>query len=163
MSSRSKYLRYAKRIKIFNGFSADEVEDILRPGRMVEFPTGRTIFHKGQLGSNLFIVFSGRVEIYDDDHRIATCRVGDCFGEMSVLDHGPHIASAVAASPVRVYTLTEEQMNDILEKRVAVRFLLNVIHVLSDYLRHSNRLLTLALNDQPIQTPLPKRRTVEIE
>lgn len=149
----AKYASYAKRIKIFKGLTPEEVEAILRPGRMVEFADGRVIFHKGQLGSNLFIVFSGRVEIFDEDHKIATCRVGDCFGEMSVLNHTPHSASAVARTSVKLYTLNEEQVNEILHEGVAVRFLLNVIHVLSDNLRNTNRLLSMALHNQSIGTP----------
>ena len=154
MSSKSKYASYAKRIKIFKNLSEEDVEAILKPGHMIEFPEGRTIFHKGQLGSNLFIVFSGRVEIYDEDHKIANCRVGDCFGEMSVLNHEPHSATAVASTPVKLYTLTEQQINEVLEKRVAVRFLLNIIHVLSDRIKNTNRMLTMALHgDQPMTTP----------
>ncbi len=153
MSHKSKYRSYAKRISLFKGLDEDEVEAILKPGHMVEFADGRTIFHKGQLGSNLFIVFSGRVEIYDEDHKIGTCRVGDCFGEMSVLNHEPHSATAVATTPVKLYTLSEQQINEMLEKRVAVRFLLNIVHVLSERLKNTNRLLTLALHGEPITTP----------
>lgn len=157
----SKYASYAKRIKIFNGLTSEEVESILKPGRMVEFAAGRTIFHKGQLGSNVFIVFSGRVDIFDEDHKIATCRVGDCFGEMSVLNHQPHSASAVARSSVKLYTLNEEQINEVLEKQVAVRFLLNIIHLLSDRLRNTNRLLTMALHNHPIETPSQPQKPYE--
>lgn len=138
VSDLAKYKRYAKRIPIFKGLTPEEISSILREGRSLSFQQGKTIFHKGQLGRSLFVVFGGTVEIFDGDHKIATCRIGDAFGEMSVLDHRPHSATAVAATDVRLLTLDEDQINGILEQRVAVRFLLNVIHILSGYLVNTN-------------------------
>lgn len=66
------------------------------------------------------------------------CKVGDAFGEMSVLNHRPRTATATAETAVRLFTLDEAQVNKILEKRVAVRLLLNVIHVLSERLEDAN-------------------------
>jgi CRP-like cAMP-binding protein len=142
MKDLEKYQRYAKRIPLFNGISPEEVSDILHKGQVLYFPQGKTIFHKGQCGNNLFVVFSGAVDILNGDHRIGQCRVGDAFGEMSVLDHRPHTATAMAATEVKLFTLDETQINEILHQRVAVRFLLNIIHLLSGHLADTNALLT---------------------
>ena len=142
MSDLKKYERYAKRIPIFSGLTPEEISDILHEGRFSFFQQGKTVFHKGQLGRSLFVVFSGTVEIYDGDHKIATCRIGDAFGEMSVLDHRPHSATALAATEVRLFTLDEDQINSMLQQRVAVRFLLNIIHVLSGHLANTNSQLS---------------------
>lgn len=85
---------------------------------------------RGQCGNNLFVVFSGTVDIFRNDRRIAVCRVGDAFGEMSVMAHLPQEATAVAADDARLFALSERSINEILSRRVAVRFLLNVIHLL---------------------------------
>lgn len=138
MSNTDKYRRYAKRIKIFNGLSADDVSDVLHRGRMVEFRDGQTIFHEGQRGSTIFIVFRGVVDIYVGGKIIAKCRIGDAFGEMSVLNHRPHCATAVAHMDVKLFVIDEDDINDILSQQVAVRFLLNIIHVLSGHLEVAN-------------------------
>lgn len=143
MSDVSKYERYAKRIPLFKGLEAEEVAAIMRQGEVVDFREGDTIFHQGQLGSNLFIVMRGRVAIYNEMHIVAVCRVGDAFGEMSVLDHRPHSATATAKTDVKLFTLTERQLNDLLNKRVAVRLLLNVIHIMSGHLADTNSLVAL--------------------
>ncbi len=142
MSNRDKYKKYAKQIPIFKDLTPEEVSDILHEGRESFFQQGKAIFHKGQLGRSLFVVFSGSVDIFDGEHKIATCRVGDAFGEMSALDHRPHSATALAATDVRLFTLDEEQIGDMLEQRVAARFLLNVIHVLSGHLANTNSQLS---------------------
>lgn len=142
MSDLAKYKRYAKRIPIFKGLTPEEISSILHEGRSLSFQQGKTIFHKGQLGRSLFVVFGGSVEIFDGDHKIATCRIGDAFGEMSVLDHRPHSATAVASTDVRLFTLDEDQISGMLEQHVAVRFLLNIIHLLSGHLANTNSQLS---------------------
>ena len=108
----------------------------------MDFRAGETIFHKGQLGSNLFIVLQGNVNLMVGQRRIARCKPGDAFGEMSVLNHRPHTASAEAVTSVKVFLLSEQQLNRILQQGVAVRLLLNVVHMLSAYLETANQINT---------------------
>lgn len=138
MGDEGKYRKYAEKIKIFNGLSPEDVEFILHCGQVLEFRENQTIFHEGMLGTNLFIVLSGAVGIYNKSELIAKCEVGDAFGEMAVLNHKPRIASATALAAAKVFTLDERNINNILEKRVAVHMLLNIIHILSERLEKSN-------------------------
>jgi len=135
---RAKCEVYAKKVRIFNGLTPEEVADILRQGKVLHFQQGQTVFHEGMMGSNLFVVLSGQIAIYSKSKEIARCHVGDAFGEMSLLNHKPRCATAAALSDVTLFTLDEDQLNHILEKRVAVRILLNVIHVLSERLESAN-------------------------
>ena len=134
----AKYRRYAEKIPIFDGLTPEEVEYILHHGQQLYFREGQTIFHQGQLGSNLFVVLSGKIMIYEHNEPIAKLHVGDAFGEMAVLNQRPRSATAAALTEVRVFTLRESEINDILEKRVAVRVLLNIIHMLSERLEQAN-------------------------
>jgi CRP-like cAMP-binding protein len=56
---------------------------------------------------------------------------------MAVLNNRPRNATATALTECRVFTLDEKSINGILEQRVAVRLLLNIIHVLSDWLEQA--------------------------
>lgn len=133
-----KYRVYAERVKIFKGLEPEEVKDILQQGKILHYHEGQTIFHEGMLGSNLFIVLNGEIGIYRKNKLIARCAVGEAFGEMSVLNQRPRSATAAALTPVSLFTLDERQINQILHKHVAVRVLLNVIHVLSERLESTN-------------------------
>lgn len=144
MDRDAKFKQYAEKIKIFNCLQPDEIEQILQKGRKIEFREADTIFHQGQMGSHIFIVLSGVVALYNKDTLIAQCKAGDAFGEMSVLNHRPHCATAVAGSAVRLFTIDEKQINAILEKHVEVRFLLNIIHILSARLEDTNTNLAQA-------------------
>ncbi len=138
MSDESKYRKYAEKVKIFNGLSPEEVEFILHCGQVLQFHENQTIFHEGMLGTNVFIVLSGEVGIHSKNQMIAKCEVGDAFGEMAVLNHKPRSASATAITAAKVFTLDERTINKILEKHVAVRLLLNVVHIVSERLEKAN-------------------------
>ena len=99
MGDESKYRAYDERVRIFKGSKPDEVGDILDQGRSIEYAKGQTIFHQGMLGSNLFIVLSGEIGLYNKNKMIASCKVGDAFGEMSVLNHRPAAASETGRVP----------------------------------------------------------------
>lgn len=143
MSSKDdKYQRYADKVRIFNGISSEEVDYILHHGKILHFHERQTIFHEGMLGSNLFIVLKGEVGIYHKNELIAKCVVGDAFGEMAVLNHEPRTATAVALTESRCFTLDEKELNTILERRIATKLLLNIIHVLSERLEQANAHLT---------------------
>ncbi len=134
----TKYRRYAEKIRIFQGLKASEVADILHRGRVVYFHEGQTVFHEGMLGTNLFVVLSGEVAIKSKNQLISTCRVGDAFGEMAALNRRPRTASAVAQLPSKLLTLDEGQLVEYLDKALAVKVLLNIIHVLSERLELAN-------------------------
>lgn len=140
MTDYAKYARYAEKIPLFNGLMPEEVEDIIKRGKVVIFRKGETIFHEGMLGTNLFIVLSGKIGIFKKDQLIAKCHIGDTFGEMAVLNKKPRTATATALEESRLLCLSESEINEIMEKRVAIRLLLNAIHILSERLENTNQL-----------------------
>lgn len=142
MKNHRKYEQYAEDIPLFNGLNPDEVSEILHAGHKLEFRAGDSIFYEGQMGNNIFIVFHGVVDIENNGQVIAKCRTGDTFGEMSMFNHRPHCASANAHTDVKLFTLNEEQiMNLLKQNHIAVRLLLNIIHILSAHLEKTNTMI----------------------
>jgi CRP-like cAMP-binding protein len=148
MGSQEKYAKYAERIRIFNGLTPDEVEYVLHCGKIIHFHDGQTVFHEGMLGRNLFVVLSGKIAIYNKKRVIAKCRVGDAFGEMAVLNQKPRSATAAALEDVKLFTLDESELNQILDRGVAVKLLLNIIHVLSERLEKANASIARLRDDK---------------
>ena len=137
-----EHLNFALRLKFFRGMHRKEVAHILKQGRLLEYPARSTIFHEGSQGENLFVVFDGRVNIYSAGAFIAVCREGDVFGELSALDHGVHSASAVANKETTLFTISEQQLHDMLGETFVARFLLNIIREVHGLLRQSNAEIT---------------------
>jgi CRP/FNR family transcriptional regulator, cyclic AMP receptor protein len=142
MTDQGKYRKYAEKVAIFHGLVPEEVEYILHQGKILHYRAGETVFHQGQLGTNLFIVLHGQVAIYNKTKLIAELSPGDAFGEMAVLNRKPRNATAAAITESKLFTLDEKQINQLLEKHVAVRLLLNIIHMLSERLERANTLIT---------------------
>lgn len=129
---------YSERIAIFSGLTPEEVRDILKMGEVLEFQSGKTVFHEGTQGTKLFIVLKGEVSIYRRATEIAVLKRGDAFGEIAVLNKIPRTATASAKTMVRLFTLTESQVGDILKSPSGIRVLLNVINILSIRLTEAN-------------------------
>lgn len=74
--------------------------------RTLEFGAGRFIFHEGDLGTEMFIIHEGQVEILqesgDGPRQLAILDRGDFFGEMSILEELPRNAAARALSDVKI-------------------------------------------------------------
>ncbi|HVR29812.1 MAG TPA: cyclic nucleotide-binding domain-containing protein [Thermoanaerobaculia bacterium] len=87
------------------------------PSPVVQFAPGETIFSEGDAGADMFILQSGRVEIFKmiggEERRLAILEKGDFFGEMAVLEEMPRNATARAlghVSAIAVSSGTFDQM-----------------------------------------------------
>ncbi|MEO8036969.1 MAG: cyclic nucleotide-binding domain-containing protein, partial [Acidobacteriota bacterium] len=109
----------------------------------VNFSTGETIFSQGDLGTDMFIIQEGVVEIIKhlrgETHLLSTLEKGDFFGEMAVLDDCPRSADAIAKTEVKVLLINGARFDEMLRKNpeVAVR----IIRKYSKRLREANTLL----------------------
>lgn len=89
-----------KRIPFLEYFNDYYLSKIIDSSQMVRYDPGETILAEGTLGSELYILFDGRVRINKDQQLITTLtRIGDIFGEMAMLDHQVRTASVVAETP----------------------------------------------------------------
>jgi hypothetical protein len=107
----------------------------------VSFHEGEQIFAKGDLGTSLFIVQAGEVNIFSGTQQLATFRPGDFFGELALLDAEPRSASAVAHGAVVAFRLDQEDFYDVMEERGEV--LRNILRVLCQRLRRQNEKMHL--------------------
>src|SRR5438876_6462907 len=82
---------------------------------------GETIFHEGEPGDEIFLVSSGRIQVFitsDTGERIILGENtrGDVFGEISLLDGGPRTASAVAIDDSEVLTLDRDKLFELVKR-----------------------------------------------
>lgn len=138
MDKEAIYREYARRVKLFAGLHPSEVGKILKQGRVVSCEANDEIFREGQIGANLFIVVKGEVGIYLRGILVVRCRVGDGFGATAALDNTPHSGTAIAHTPCECLAIDEDHLGRVLQQTTAVRFLLNVIHSLSNQLEQIN-------------------------
>ncbi|MBV8544132.1 MAG: cyclic nucleotide-binding domain-containing protein [Acidobacteria bacterium] len=107
------------------------------------YAAGDVIFQQGELGTEMFIIQEGEVNIVKhingESHALSHLEKGDFFGEMAVLESVPRTADAIAATDVRALVINGARFDEMLRKNpeVAVR----IIRKYSKRLREANTLL----------------------
>ncbi len=125
------------------------------PNYSVQFAAGDLIFREDDLGTEMFIIQEGQVEIikrfHDEDRRLALLSQGDFFGEMSVLEDLPRTASARALTLCKLLQINGSTFDQMLRKNpeIAVR----MMRKLSRRLRETDQLLRQALGAEESAAP----------
>src|SRR5215472_16709118 len=116
-----------------------------RGGALVtaDFPAGQYVFREGDLGTEMYIINEGKVEILNrmgtEDRVLAVLEKGDFFGEMSVLEDLPRAATARALTDSRLLQINGSTFDQMLQgnPEIAVR----MMRKLSRRLRETDELL----------------------
>jgi len=108
-------------VPIFELLDAEEREALAEMMDCRDYRSGNTIFHYGDPGGEIFILRSGRVEVFvesNDGEKIilAENEHGDVIGELSFLDGGPRTATAIAREDTQVLTMHRERLLGFIDK-----------------------------------------------
>ena len=128
----------ARQVGLFNGLTPDDVAKIFARGMTMRVLKGETVFYKGTVGSQMYVVLAGTVAVRDGDKTLASLAVGDTFGEMALINNEPRSATVVAEEDSLLFVLSETTFQQLLTKRVAIQILLNIVRTLSHRLRDAN-------------------------
>ncbi len=119
---------------------------------LARFSAGQPIFAEGDVGTEMFVIQSGTVEIYKRSRRgeekiLATLEKGDFFGEMSILEDVARTASARAKTDCEVVRINQSTFDEMLRHNaeIAVRML----RKLSRRLRETTKLLERSTGAAP--------------
>jgi CRP/FNR family transcriptional regulator len=128
-----------KAIPYFSGLSPAELDSL--KGLIFETTAerGEFILLESEPAAALYFVVSGVVKVFKTsadgrEQILQIVRPGESFNDAPVFDGGPNPASAQAMGPVVLYGINNSDMGAILRTHPQVA--LNVIHVLSQKLRH---------------------------
>jgi hypothetical protein len=89
-----------RRIKIFADMEERQLASFLQYMEVVQLLPNASVFNKGEHGDSMFLVLQGevraRVMVAGKESTLSTMTVGECFGELAVLDEGPRSADVLA-------------------------------------------------------------------
>lgn len=130
----------------------------------VEFSPGQIIFKRGDPGGAIFIVSSGEVEIFIEDStgdRIVfeNAKVGDFFGELSLLDGESRSASAQALQQTRALRVDRHDLELLFQRHPTSA--LDVLAVIGRRLREADKLLHLRPRSSPNQAVEERLTTIQ--
>jgi len=123
-----------RQLPIFENLDLEAHRDIIQKIELMYYPAGYIIFQAGDEAENMYIVKSGEVEIFIEEHDIrkgvAGIATGGFFGEMALIEETERAASAETMTDIEVFVITK----DILRELMAVVPGLDM-HLVEEYLR----------------------------
>ena len=111
--------------------------------RVARFEAGQTIFEEGELGTEMFIIQSGTVEIVkrigEGRESLGFMEKGDFFGEMAILEDMIRTADAVAKTDVELIRVNGATFDTMLKNNTEIA--IRMMRKLARRLRETTRML----------------------
>ena len=99
----------------------------------LELPTGHIVFAQGDMGSEMYGIVEGSVELSVNGRTIATLGPDDVFGEMAIIDQAERMATATATAPTRLAVIDRRRFLFLVHETPT--FALQVMSTLASRLR----------------------------
>lgn len=127
---------------IFQGFTVDEYEQVLKLLDQQSYAKGDVIIDEGKSKQDLWIVVKGSCEVVKMNKskaqkQLATIEAGAVFGEMSFFQKAPHSATVRALTAVQVMRLTRENFEHLQSRSpaAAYKIAVSVLAVMAQRIR----------------------------
>lgn len=135
------------RFRLFAEMTSAEVDVVLAASESRVLVAGEELFHENDAGDSLWIVRSGRVEIFksirgDVDRVLASLSPGEVIGELSFVDGSRRSAGARTAEASEFAVLSRGAFEKVHRERpeVAAVFYRNLAAIMAARLRTTNEL-----------------------
>jgi small-conductance mechanosensitive channel/CRP-like cAMP-binding protein len=120
-----------RRLDLFAGLEAADLELLAQGVRKVRFAAGEPIIRQGEAGDSLFIIVQGDVLVSlgqgGINQSVTTLKSGDFFGEMSLVTGEPRSATCAARTDVLCYVIDHAAFKTVLSERPRVAEQLSAI------------------------------------
>ncbi len=133
---------------------------------VVSIPAGEYVFREGDLGTEMFIIQDGTIEIRKrlggEDRVLSRLEKGDFFGEMAVLENVPRSADARAVVATRLVAINGSRFDEMIRKNPEIS--VRIMRKYSSRLRAANLLLQPFAGDQRFDIehpPAPEPQPVQ--
>src|SRR5262245_56810377 len=93
-------------IPIFKNLTGQQRELVAARLGEVEVDLGAIIARQGDFAYHWFVVREGTAAVVIDGELVTSLGPGSTFGEIGILEHGRRTANVVAATPMRLLTMT---------------------------------------------------------
>lgn len=138
-----------KKINIFSSLTPEELPIIYSLMKSVEIEKGKTLFHEGDAGDDMYIVLSGRVAIMvktpdDGEYEIAEIAEGDFFGEMSMFEQVPRSATCCTREDTTVLALNGRDFYNFIKEHpsTTIKIMHRMLNITTERLQETSAFLS---------------------
>jgi CRP/FNR family transcriptional regulator, cyclic AMP receptor protein len=141
-------------VPIFGLLDDEEREALAQMMDTRDFKTGQTIFHNGDSGGEIFILRSGRVEVFIENTEgqkivVSENEKGDVIGELSFLDGGSRTATALAVEDTETLVMHRDRLLEFIDKHPHAA--MDLLTAVGRRLRATDELLRTQVSRNPNQ------------
>ena len=132
---------------ILGGLSNDTINYLFAEAKIINCTKGDYFFHENDKGHDLYIIQHGAAVVVKSYNKVeyilAHLEVGDCFGEMELIDICPHSASVIASETSEVIVLAHNSITHLLKKSLEeyAIIMMNMGREVSRRLRAANEVI----------------------
>ena len=127
-------------LTLFRGVCADDVTALLAKCQRTDIDAGEILLSPGHVNENVFVVLSGRLNVHvgsPDAAVLATMDVGDCVGEMSIIEDRDPSAYVIASEPSHLLVIHQSVLWEFVN--TSHEFCKNLLIILSERVRSHNQ------------------------
>lgn len=142
---------HLKNIFLFSELSYQELDLILSSSRRKRYPKGSIVFHEGDPGDALLVIFSGKVKVVllgegGQEIILSILGPGSFFGEMAILEAAPRSATVLTLENSEFLSIEQKSFMELLQRHPAIP--LKILKHLSTRLRKADdQIRSLAMFD----------------
>lgn len=116
------------------------IKELLQNDQDVEtFSQGQSIFEFGDIGTAMYVLVEGQVDIIVHDKVYDTVESGGILGEMALIDARPRSATAIAKTDCKVVPINDARFRQLVQEKPD--FALQVMRVMVERLRYMNAMV----------------------
>lgn len=135
-------------VALFSAVREEYLTGVAASVREVRLAAGEQLFDEGEMGTALFVIVSGRLEVWVKGRHVAEMGELEVVGEMAALDPEPRSARVLAATDCLLLRLTKEALDILVSEDIDVAR--GIIQTLCRRIRQRGVAVPL-----PVAPPLP--------
>jgi CRP-like cAMP-binding protein len=128
---------FLKKVPLFKEVPGNYLLAVAKITQPVALNDGSILFQQGDRGDAMYLICRGSMSVQVHGMEVIRLGVGDCIGEMSILDNRPRSASCIAAEETELLKITAREFEIIMTSQTSVMFA--VLRTLAERLRHQTR------------------------
>jgi len=126
-------ISFLKKVPLFKDVPGNYLVPLAKIAHLVNLKSEEMLFHQGDRGDSMYLICRGSISILVNDVKVNRLEVGDCIGEMSLLDGAPRSASCVATEDAELLRILDSDFETIVKSQTSVA--LAVLQTLAGRLR----------------------------
>jgi CRP-like cAMP-binding protein len=109
-----------RRAPLFADLSHKELVEVARLADDAEAPAGTVLCREGETGQEFFVVVDGEAEFTRGGRSLALDGPVEFFGEISMVEHVPRLATVTAKTDMRFFVLGHREFHTLIDDNPAI-------------------------------------------